>query len=156
MTIMKETKVMKSFNVKKYNDEINRFNKLIDKVDGIIGVFIGWGAEKEMSKEWFEGLLAHPESRFQTYLNLEAMIQDMQCKYGALWKDCDKEYFLNNYTGLLGELSRTVKKEMDFLELLPEIREAYGKLFTIEDYHAVKTDDAERLIMEQCIEWEED
>lgn len=153
---MKETKVMKSFNVKKYNDEINRFNKLTDKVNGIIGVFIGWGAEKEMSKEWFEGLLVHPESRFQTYLNLEAMIQDMQCKYGVLWKDCDKEYFLNNYTGLLGELSRTVKKEMDFLELLPEIREAYGKLFTIEDYHAVKTDDAERLIMEQCIEWEED
>lgn len=153
---MKETKVMKSFNVKKYNDEINRFNKLTDKVNGIIGVFIGWGAEKEMSKEWFEGLLAHPESRFQTYLNLEDMIQDMQCKYGVLWKDCDKEYFLNNYTGLLGELSRTVKKEMDFLELLPEIREAYGKLFTIEDYHAVKTDDAERLIMEQCIEWEED
>ena len=145
---MKETKVMKSFNVKKYNDEINRFNKLTDKVNGIIGVFIGWGAEKEMSKEWFEGLLAHPESRFQTYLNLEDMIQDMQCKYGVLWKDCDKEYFLNNYTGLLGELSRTVKKEMDFLELLPEIREAYGKLFTIEDYHAVKTDDAERLIME--------
>ena len=119
-------------------------------------MFIGWGAEKEMSKEWFEGLLAHPESRFQTYLNLEDMIQDMQCKYGVLWKDCDKEYFLNNYTGLLGELSRTVKKEMDFLELLPEIREAYGKLFTIEDYHAVKTDDTERLIMEQCIEWEED
>lgn len=153
---MKETKVMKSFNVKKYNDEINRFNKLTDKVNGIIGVFIGWGAEKEMSKEWFEGLLVHPESKFQTYLNLEAMIQDMQCKYGVLWKDCDKEYFLNNYTGLLGELSRTIKKEMDFLELLPEIREAYGKLFTIEDYHAVKTDDAERLIMEQCIEWEED
>ena len=42
MTIMKETKVMKSFNVKKYNDEINRFNKLTDKVNGIIGVFIGW------------------------------------------------------------------------------------------------------------------
>lgn len=47
---------------------------------------------------------------------------------------------------------------MEFLKLLPEIKNAYGSLFVYNENgkECKITEDAERLIMEQCIEWEED
>ena len=51
-----------------------------------------------------------------------------------------------------------MKRQMEFLKLLPEIQKAYGSLL-IWNYNKEECEMskyAERLIMEQCIEWEED
>lgn len=56
-------------------------------------------------------------------------------------------------------------KEAALTEILPYVKESYGKLFKLRvkendnydfDDVVLKTKNAERLIMEQCIEWEED
>ena len=49
---------MKSFNVKKYNDEINKLNKMIETVNNLILTFRAWeGEDNILSREWFESLL---------------------------------------------------------------------------------------------------
>ena len=148
---------MTGFNVKKYNDEINRLETLMDNAAQIIWIFSEWGVKKEASKGWFERLLADPKFDIQEYLDPENMIKALQEFFHvASQKDCNNPSFLSRYANFLEELDEILKIEMDFLELLPEMREAYGKLFTVESWFVVNTDDAERLIMEQCIEWEED
>ena len=57
---MEITKTMKSFNVEQYNDEINKLNKMIKTINDLNYLFICWGAEEEMPKEWFESLLTLP------------------------------------------------------------------------------------------------
>ena len=42
---------MKSFNVKKYNDEINKLNKMIETVNDFIHLFIVWEEKDDISKE---------------------------------------------------------------------------------------------------------
>ena len=54
---MRTTKIMKGFNVEKYNDEINKLNMIIKTVDDFTYLFVAWGDETKMSKEWFESLV---------------------------------------------------------------------------------------------------
>ena len=45
-------KSMKSFNVKKYNDEINKLNKMIETVNNLILTFRAWeGEDNILSRE---------------------------------------------------------------------------------------------------------
>ena len=40
---MRTTKIMKGFNVEKYNDEINKLNMIIKTVDDFTYLFVAWG-----------------------------------------------------------------------------------------------------------------
>ena len=79
---------------------------------------------------------------------------DLQYPYSIDF-ECDTT-ILSCYIDYLGEIDRTMKRQIEFLKILPEIQKAYGSLFIYNNKHCEMTKDAERLIMEQCIEWEED
>ena len=151
---MRTTKIMKGFNVEKYNDEINKLNMIIKTVDDFTYLFVAWGDETKMSKEWFESLLNLPFAEIRKHLNSIYMANDLQYPYSIDF-ECDTT-ILSCYIDYLGEIDRTMKRQIEFLKILPEIQKAYGSLFIYNNKHCEMTKDAERLIMEQCIEWEED
>ncbi|KAB4184859.1 hypothetical protein GAQ44_07445 [Bacteroides uniformis] len=153
---MEITKTMKSFNVEQYNDEINKLNKMIKTINDLNYLFICWGAEEEMPKEWFESLLTLPFAEIRKRLNPMYMVDSLRHSYSVYF-----EYDTTNlscYIDYLDELSDAMKTQMEFLKLLPEIQKGYGSLFIYneEQKECQITKDAERLIMEQCIEWKED
>ena len=109
-----------------------------------------------MPKEWFESLLTLPFAEIRKRLNPMYMVDSLRHSYSVYF-----EYDTTNlscYIDYLDELSDAMKTQMEFLKLLPEIQKGYGSLFIYneEQKECQITKDAERLIMEQCIEWKED
>ena len=150
-------KSMKSFNVKKYNDEINKLNKMIETVNNLILTFRAWeGEDNILSREWFESLLTLPFAKIRHKLSPIYMAGITHYSYGVDF-DSD-ETDLPTYIDYLDKVNCDMKRQMEFLKLLPEIQKAYGSLL-IWNYNKEECEMskyAERLIMEQCIEWEED
>lgn len=108
-----------------------------------------------MSKEWFEELLRLPEYEIHKHLNFERLVRDLQVEYLQFRGGNESNSCLECYADFLRELGEIVTALEYFITHLSEIRDCYGKYFTIEDDEPVETADAKKLIMEQCIEWGE-
>lgn len=119
-------KSMKSFNVKKYNDEINKLNKMIETVNDFIHLFIVWEEKDDISKEWFENLLTLPFAKIRHSLNPINVAGITHYSYGVDF-DSD-ETDLPTYIDYLDKVNCDMKRQMEFLKLLPEIQKAYGSL----------------------------
>lgn len=143
------------FNMSKYNYWTRDLSEIRTKVAETLGAFMEWGTKEEVSKEWFEELLRLPEYEIHKHLNFERLVRDLQVEYLQFRGGNESNSRLECYADFLRELGEIVTALEYFITHLSEIRDCYGKYFTIEDDELVETADAKRLIMEQCIEWGE-
>ena len=68
------------------------------------------------------------------------MANDLQYPYSIDF-ECDTT-ILSCYIDYLGEIDRTMKRQIEFLKILPEIQKAYGSLFIYNNKHCEMTKDA--------------
>lgn len=157
---MEQFKKIKSFNVKMYNEKIAELDNAINVVNDYLYLCMLYDYDREAElvpdfiKEWF----VDPKAIFNDILSIKNIFE--VTSYPTL-----------KIKTILRQVSDSMENIMKamyaLIMILPYVKESYGTLFTLQDdwrevwqdqlnYVIIKTKDAERLIMEQCIEWEDD
>ncbi|WP_270377223.1 hypothetical protein, partial [Bacteroides ovatus] len=97
---------------------------MIETVNDFIHLFIVWEEKDDISKEWFENLLTLPFAKIRHSLNPINVAGITHYSYGVDF-DSD-ETDLPTYIDYLDKVNCDMKRQMEFLKLLPEIQKAYG------------------------------
>lgn len=159
---MKTTKIMKNFNVEKYNEKMAELDNAIKIVNEYIREYQTWYPDESITPQFIQQLFTFPTKIFNKLVQFALQSRIRTSGTGSVELPNSIQYYQLRITR---DAANAALKEAALTEILPYVKESYGKLFKLRvkendnydfDDVVLKTKNAERLIMEQCIEWEED
>lgn len=159
---MTTTKIMKNFNVEKYNEKMAELDNAIKIVNEYIREYRTWYPDESITPQFIQQLFTFPTKIFNKLVQFALQSRIRTSGTGSVELPNSIQYYQLRITR---DAANAALKEAALTEILPYVKESYGKLFKLRvkendnydfDDVVLKTKNAERLIMEQCIEWEED
>lgn len=138
---------MTSFDIQRYNEEMNKLDKTLSELNDFMHMNNAWGCG--MDSAILTSALVHPELIFSKYLTFEELLSAVDCS------GSNEEIPLREYT--IQKMSEILDLQAKFMKSLSYLKKAYHTLFVIEDGGldsvAIKTENASLLIMQQCANW---
>ncbi len=160
---MQTIKIMKNFNIEMYNEKMAELDNAIKIINDYIYDCQIWYPDEYLTSPNILELLTHPTDLFDK--DFSFVLLSIAAYKGNFWEQSESSESSESWINPTRHVIDSVENEIALCEIIPYIKESYGKLLKIrikEDYNydfsnvVVKTKKAERLIMEQCIEWEDD
>ncbi len=161
---MSDYKIIKSFNIEKYNEKVTELERAIKIINMNLYNCMVFGMEVPSSPDFIQEWLDNPMTTM--YSDVLSLKNVSKVEIPWVMKEFnDPEAILNLMKEAIGIVNRMTEDMSPLIEILPYVKGAYGILFTLADDWKeqweecgcviTKTKDAERLIMEQCVEYEE-
>ena len=143
------TKLMKKFDVQKYNKEIIMLNQQLDSLNNSLRYLKEWG-NIEITDEFLEEFLQKPEVILDRYLSYKHISKEIFSSHNIKSNDYDNPSYGECEETIIELMSIARTTKTNLYKLLGFISSELGHTFTIKNGVATKTDNAEYYIMRGC------
>lgn len=143
------TKLMKKFDVQKYNKEIIMLNQQLDSLNNSLRDLKEWG-NFEITDEFLEEFLQKPEVILDRYLSYKHISKEIFSSHNIKSNDYDNPSYGECEETIIELMSIARTTKTNFYKLLGFISSELGHTFTMKNGVATKTDTAEYYIMRRC------
>lgn len=143
------TKLMKKFDVQKYNKEIIMLNQQLDSLNNSLRYLKEWG-NFEITDEFLEEFSQKPEVILDRYLSYKHISKEIFSSHNIKSNDYDNPSYGECEETIIELMSIARTTKANLYKLLGVIISELGHTFTMKNGVATKTDTAEYYIMRGC------